>query len=79
MFVAILKELDIITEDAAKALSKELSTKILPSNPEDALKQVAAAVETVRKSLDGDVKVEPWLVHIQELEARVRQLESKKK
>lgn len=79
LFVALLKELDILTEEAAKELSKELSTKILPSNPEDALRQVGEAVKTVRSKLDSEVKVEPWLYHISQLEDRIKTLESKKK
>lgn len=78
MFIKLLKELEFITEDAANALSRELSTKILPSNPEDAGVMVADAVKSVEEKLKGDlVKVEPWLRHISLLEARVKALEDK--
>ena len=75
-FVGILKELGIITDEGARALSRELSTKILPSNPEDSLKQVEEAVKVVELKLHGSlIKAEPWLLHIRDLEARVEELE----
>lgn len=76
MYVAVLKQLNIISEEGAKELSRELSTKILPSNPEDAMKQVEEAVLAVEKRLGGAVKVEPWLYNLERLEARVKALES---
>lgn len=79
-FVAILKELDIIDEQAAAALSRELSTKILPSNPEDSMRQVEAAFKAVAKTLEGGIiKNEPWLVQIKSLEDRIKSLETQLK
>lgn len=75
MFVAVLKELGIISEEGATALSRELSTKILPSNPEDAMQQVGDAVRKVEEKLGGIVKSEPWLAELHMLENRVASLE----
>lgn len=78
LFVSLLKELNVVSEEGAKELSKELSTKILPSNPEDAMKQVGDAVKAVEKKLGAEVKVEPWLYKLESLEQRVLLLEKPK-
>jgi len=83
-FVGILEELGVVSEEGYHALAKELSTKILPSNSKDALKQVQDAFKAVEKDMKGNViKVEPWLLRIDDLEKRLAILEkgltSKKK
>ena len=75
MYVAVLKQLEIISEEGAKELSRELSTKILPSNPEDAMFQVEQAVKAVEHRLSNHIKMEPWLDRINELERKVQDLE----
>lgn len=75
-FVALLKELDIISEEAYHAFCKELSTKILPSNSQDALSVVEDVVKKVEKDLKGAIKVEPWMGRISMLESRIKALEN---
>lgn len=78
MFVAVLKQLGIVSEEGATELSRELSTKILPSNPEDAMLQVENAVKAVEKRLGGAIKVEPWLYRFDRIEERLAALEKPK-
>lgn len=78
-YIAVLKHLGLLTEEGAKELSKELSSAILPSKPEDALIQVDEAIKKVEKKLGESVKLQPWLSKLESLESRVRQLESTKK
>lgn len=58
--VAILKELDIITEEAYHKLCRELSTKIWPGNTEEALQIVQEAIAKVEKEIGTSIKNEPW-------------------
>jgi hypothetical protein len=77
-FIGFLAELGLITPEGAKAMDRELSTKVIASSPEEAFNQVHQAVVKVSKDLNlrGDlVKIEPWLSHIELLEKRVSQLE----
>lgn len=78
VFIGLLKELDLITEEAAAALSREMSTKILPSNPEDSMRMVTEAVDKVKDKLDTELKLEPWLAEIHSLESQVKSLSAKK-
>lgn len=76
-FVALLKELDVISEEAYHAFCRELATKILPSNSKDAASVVHDVVVKVEANLKKDtLKVEPWLNQIHALEDRVVKLEA---
>ena len=79
LYIATLKHLGLLTEEGAHELGKELANKILPSNPEDALKQVQDAVKAVEKRVNGSIKLEPWQSRLSVLEDRVKALESKAK
>ena len=75
-FVAVLEELDIISEEAYHAFCRRLSTKILPSNSRDALVVVQEVFKDTEKELSGkNIKVEPWLDHIASLDARLKKVE----
>lgn len=72
VFIAILKELEIITDEAANILSKELQDKIFSSSyslTEEMVHDIVSKVDVV--------KAEAWRVHIEALETRVKELENK--
>lgn len=72
--VAILERAKLITSEAAKKLSSELSTQIHQSNYESAVQMVK---DVEAKLKDIPLVSEPWILEIKKLERRIEELEAK--
>jgi len=78
VFLGFLHKLDLISEDAYKRFSSKLKDKIFSANSDLTIQMLDEVFTEVEKELDVKgltAKIEPWLAHVDLLEARVTEVE----